>query len=90
MAATPKRAFAVEKALLGQKWTEATVVAAMEKYAEDYTPLTDMRATAGYRALVAKTCFCGSTRKRPQARHPRKCPDTRLREAMNKHTRSQG
>ncbi len=54
MAATPKRAFAVEKALLGQKWTEATVEAAMEKYAEDYTPLTDMRATAGYRALVAK------------------------------------
>ncbi|KQV34951.1 MULTISPECIES: xanthine dehydrogenase small subunit [unclassified Rhizobium] len=54
MAATPKRALTVEKALLGQKWTEATVEAAMEKYAEDYTPLTDMRATAEYRALVAK------------------------------------
>jgi xanthine dehydrogenase small subunit len=54
MAATPKRAFAVEKALLGQPWTEATVEAAMEKYAEDYAPLTDMRATADYRALVAK------------------------------------
>lgn len=54
MAATPKRAFAVEKALLGQPWTEATVETAMEKYAEDYTPLTDMRATADYRALVAK------------------------------------
>ncbi|MXN45096.1 xanthine dehydrogenase small subunit [Shinella kummerowiae] len=54
MAATPKRAFAVEKALVGQPWTEATVEAAMEKYADDYTPLTDMRATADYRALVAK------------------------------------
>jgi xanthine dehydrogenase small subunit len=54
MAATPKRALAVEKALLGQPWTEATVEAAMEKYAEDYAPLTDMRATAEYRALVAK------------------------------------
>ena len=54
MAATPKRAFAVEKALLGRKWTEETVEAAMEKYAEDYAPLTDMRATAEYRALVAK------------------------------------
>ena len=54
MAATPKRAFAVEKALLGQPWSEATVEAAMEKYAEDYAPLTDMRATAEYRALVAK------------------------------------
>jgi xanthine dehydrogenase small subunit len=54
MAATPKRASAVEKALLGQPWSEATVEAAMEKYAEDYAPLTDMRATAEYRAMVAK------------------------------------
>jgi len=54
MAATPKRASAVEKALVGQPWTEATVEAAMEKYAEDYAPLTDMRATAEYRALVAR------------------------------------
>jgi xanthine dehydrogenase small subunit len=54
MAATPKRAFAVEQSLLGQPWTEATVEAAMEKYAEDYAPLTDMRATAEYRSLAAK------------------------------------
>jgi xanthine dehydrogenase small subunit len=54
MAATPKRAFAVEKALVGQLWSEATVEAAMATYVEDYTPLTDMRATAEYRALVAK------------------------------------
>ena len=26
----------------------------MAKYAEDYSPLTDMRATAEYRALVAR------------------------------------
>ena len=54
MAATPKRASAVEKALIGQPWTEATVEAAMSRYPEDFTPLTDMRATAEYRALVAK------------------------------------
>ena len=54
MAATPKRASAVEKALVGKAWSEETVAAAMEKYAEDFTPLTDMRATAEYRALVAK------------------------------------
>jgi xanthine dehydrogenase small subunit len=54
MAATPKRASTVEKALVGQPWNEATVEAAMEKYAEDYAPLTDMRATAEYRALVAR------------------------------------
>ncbi|GAA2830089.1 xanthine dehydrogenase small subunit [Aminobacter aminovorans] len=54
MAATPKRAAAVEAALVGQPWTEKTVEAAMAKYAEDFTPLTDMRATSEYRALAAK------------------------------------
>ena len=54
MAATPKRAFTVEKALLGQLWTEPAVEQAMEKYAEDYSPLSDMRATAEYRALAAR------------------------------------
>ncbi len=54
MAATPKRAFGAEKALLGKPWTEATVEAAMAEYAGDFTPLTDMRASAEYRALAAK------------------------------------
>ena len=54
MAATPKRASAVEAALLGRPWTEETVEAAMVEYAEDFQPLTDMRATAEYRALVAR------------------------------------
>ncbi len=54
MAATPKRATNVEKALIGKPWTEQTVEAAMTKYAEDFSPLTDMRATAGYRALAAR------------------------------------
>lgn len=54
MAATPKRATAVENALIGKPWNEATVEAAMQKYSEDFTPLTDMRATAEYRALAAK------------------------------------
>ncbi|MGN6145067.1 MAG: xanthine dehydrogenase small subunit, partial [Mesorhizobium sp.] len=38
----------------GKPWTEETVLAAMEKYAEDFAPLTDMRATADYRALAAR------------------------------------
>ncbi|WP_287391585.1 FAD binding domain-containing protein, partial [Mesorhizobium sp.] len=54
MAATPKRAFGVEKALLGNPWTEATVEVAMAEYARDFTPLTDMRASAEYRALAAR------------------------------------
>ena len=54
MAATPKRASAVEAALLGKPWTEATVEAAMAAYDDDFTPLTDMRASAEYRSLAAK------------------------------------
>ena len=54
MAATPKRATAVEAALLGRPWNEATVEAALAAYAGDFTPLTDMRASAEYRALVAR------------------------------------
>lgn len=54
MAATPKRASFVEKALLGKPWTEETVETAMAQYAGDFTPLTDMRASAEYRALAAK------------------------------------
>ncbi|MEO5759261.1 MAG: xanthine dehydrogenase small subunit [Mesorhizobium sp.] len=54
MAATPKRASAVEGALLGKPWTEQTVEAAMAEYVRDFTPLTDMRASAEYRALAAR------------------------------------
>jgi xanthine dehydrogenase small subunit len=44
----------VEAGLSGKPWTEAAVEAAMTKYAEDFTPLTDMRATAEYRMLAAR------------------------------------
>lgn len=54
MAATPKRAPAVEAALVGRPWTQASVEAAMAACEADFSPLTDMRATAGYRALVAR------------------------------------
>ena len=54
MAATPKRAAAVETALIGKPWTDETVEAALGAYATDFTPLTDMRASAEYRALAAK------------------------------------
>ena len=54
MAATPKRAAATEAALLGKPWTEATVLAAAGQMTNDYTPLTDMRARAGYRMKVAQ------------------------------------
>jgi xanthine dehydrogenase small subunit len=54
MAATPKRAKAVEAALAGKPWSEATVEAALGAYDSDFTPLTDMRASAEYRQVAAK------------------------------------
>lgn len=53
MAATPKRAAATEAALIGQPWNEATARAGMAALAQDYAPLTDMRATASYRTRGA-------------------------------------
>jgi xanthine dehydrogenase small subunit len=54
MAATPKRARTVEMALIGKPWTEDTVEAARDAFEDDFQPLADWRATAGYRQLVAK------------------------------------
>jgi xanthine dehydrogenase small subunit len=54
MAATPKRAATAERALVGASLNEpATWRLAREAMGEDFTPLTDMRATAAYRSTVA-------------------------------------
>ncbi|WP_293903001.1 xanthine dehydrogenase small subunit [Phenylobacterium sp.] len=53
MAATPKRATACEAALVGQPWTRAAVEAAIAKLADDFAPIDDMRASAGYRLEAA-------------------------------------
>lgn len=53
MAATPKRATAMETAFTGAAWSEETAAVAGQKTAEDFAPLTDHRATAAYRARVA-------------------------------------
>ena len=54
MAGTPKRALAAEAALLGQPWALSSVDRAAERLAEDFTPLSDMRASAGYRLQAAQ------------------------------------
>ncbi|KDB04896.1 FAD-binding molybdopterin dehydrogenase [Defluviimonas sp. 20V17] len=54
MAGVPKRAAAVEAALTGQPWAEATLHAALPAFDEDFTPLSDMRASAGYRLRAAQ------------------------------------
>jgi len=54
MAAIPKRAKAVEAALVGKPWIIATVEAALPAFDADYQPISDMRASAAYRLRVAK------------------------------------
>lgn len=54
MAGTPARATAVENALIGQPWSEATVESALPAFAADYTPMSDMRASAAYRLEIAQ------------------------------------
>jgi xanthine dehydrogenase small subunit len=54
MAATPRRARACEEALLGKPWTAASVEAALPALAADLAPISDMRASAEYRMLVAQ------------------------------------
>lgn len=54
MAGIPKRAAKTEETLLGNVWNEASVTQAASHLAEDFAPLTDWRATAEYRMMVAK------------------------------------
>ncbi|MGL4728500.1 MAG: xanthine dehydrogenase small subunit [Bosea sp. (in: a-proteobacteria)] len=54
MAATPKRAKAAEAALMGRRFDVAAVEAAQAALAQDFSPLTDMRASSAYRMKVAQ------------------------------------
>ena len=54
VAAIPKRAAHLEAALTGRPWTLEAVTAALPALAEDFSPMTDMRASSDYRALIAR------------------------------------
>jgi xanthine dehydrogenase small subunit len=54
MAGTPKRATHVEQALIGQPWTAATIASAQAEFDKDFTPMSDMRASAEYRQEAAR------------------------------------
>lgn len=54
MAAIVKRAAQAEAALAGKPWTQASVNAARLALAQDFQPLSDMRASADYRLQVAQ------------------------------------
>lgn len=54
MAGVPSRATLVEKALVGKPWSEQTVQDVLPLFSDDFTPLSDMRASAGYRLQTAQ------------------------------------
>lgn len=54
MAATPRRATAAETALEGQPWVRESFEAAAQALTQDFSPLSDWRASAAYRMLSAQ------------------------------------
>ena len=54
MAGIPKRAANVEAALLGKEWSLETIEGVLPLFSDDFTPLTDMRASAEYRLRTAQ------------------------------------
>ncbi|KPW30634.1 xanthine dehydrogenase small subunit [Pseudomonas coronafaciens] len=54
MAAIPKRATACEQALTGQPWNNETLERACAALGDDFTPLSDFRASKEYRLLSAR------------------------------------
>ncbi|MFZ4652682.1 MAG: xanthine dehydrogenase small subunit, partial [Rubrivivax sp.] len=54
MAATVRRATGAEVAVRGQAWTLSTLQAAQAALDADFTPLTDLRASAAYRRQAAR------------------------------------
>ncbi|MDE3175914.1 MAG: xanthine dehydrogenase small subunit, partial [Pseudomonadota bacterium] len=57
MAGTPKRARRAEAALAGQPFVQASFAAAARAVEDDFTPLSDWRASAEYRRAVAANLF---------------------------------
>ncbi len=52
VAATPVRALRTQAALLGQPWSQDTVQRAIDTLRGEFTPISDMRASAAYRTEV--------------------------------------
>jgi xanthine dehydrogenase small subunit len=52
VAATPARAVKTEAALIDQPWNEATLQAAQIAISQEFSPLSDLRASADYRRQI--------------------------------------
>ncbi|TDN67386.1 xanthine dehydrogenase small subunit [Paraburkholderia sp. BL10I2N1] len=82
MAATPKRATHAEAVLKDADWHEATAQVAMIALANDYAPLSDMRATDTYRLDAAKnTLYRFWLETRPHDPLPKEALDVRAVQA---------
>jgi xanthine dehydrogenase small subunit len=57
VAATPIRAIAVEKFLIGKPWNSTTIQQAKSSLDEAFTPLTDLRGSAAYRKRLIANLF---------------------------------
>lgn len=54
MAATVRRAETAEVVLRGRPWNDEAIADAMDALGSDFTPMTDLRASASYRMRVAR------------------------------------
>ena len=54
MAAVPKRAIEVENVISGKPWNEETIIAGKMALCQSVQPISDMRASADYRRMVAQ------------------------------------
>jgi xanthine dehydrogenase small subunit len=54
MAAVVARAVRTERALIGAAWSEASIVRASACLAEDFAPLSDLRASSAFRLQSAR------------------------------------
>ena len=54
MSEIPKRAIHCEVSLVGARWSEQAFVEAAKKMEDDFTPISDARASALYRMAVSK------------------------------------
>jgi xanthine dehydrogenase small subunit len=81
MAATPKRAANAEKAIVGASLDDpASWNAARAALAKDFTPLTDMRASAAYRSEVAANLLIRALTEISGARAPTRIGELRAPE----------
>ena len=70
VAATPLRALAAEEALTGQPWTAEAVAAAAGELARAGTPMSDHRASAGYRTAMLRNSLLKFYAQNPGAGNP--------------------